>query len=248
MSGGSAVDLAADKVVEVMKKYDPSIEPIWNAVTVLDVLQDATRGIEEPAEFRVFATALADKIEELVKGIKMDFRNIEHQWFMNFWTGTYFDSVILDFQNLTWHIGGGVRELKIEKLTSDEFKSLYVEFVDWLCQRIVIQLQTTSVGDIPEVVILCTQWYRVGRHFNLIHPNRAVLQEGIYSICDRITEEKKNPFIKYVKLHTNAHDPATPDRPLFERPVMASELMRSKLEELSTRVDTLWLRLQNEVI
>jgi hypothetical protein len=213
------------------------------------VLRDATRGISDHTKFRVFATALADKIEELVKGIKMDFRNIEHLWFMNFWTGTYFDSVILDFQNLTRHIGG-VRELKIEKLTSDEFKSLYVQFVDWLCQTIVIQLETIPVGDIREVSILCNQWYAVGRHFNLIYPNRAVLQEGIYSICDRITEERKNPFIKYVKLHTNAHDPATPDRPLFVRPAMAggAPSMTSKLEELSTRVDTLWLRLENEVI
>jgi len=247
--GGSPVDLAANAVVEVMKKYNPSIEPRRNDVTVLDVLQDATRGISDSVQFRVFATALADKIEVLVRDIKMDFCNIEHLWFMNFWTGTYFDSVILDFQNLTWHFGG-VRELKIEKLTSDEFEAMYVKFVDWLCQRIVIQLQTISVGNIPEVAILCNQWYRVGRHFNLIHPNRAVLQDGIYSICDQIQSDAKTSFIEYVKLHTNANDPATPDRPLFVRPAMAggAPSMTSKLEELSTRVDTLWLRRQNEVI
>jgi hypothetical protein len=250
MSGGvSLVDLAAEKVVEVMKIYDPLLTPRWDAVTVLKVLQDATKGIADPADFRVFATALADKIEVLVRDIKMDFRNIEHRWFMNFWTGTYFESVILDFQNLTRDIGG-VRELEIEKLTSNEFKSLYVKFVDWLCNAIVNDLRTKSVGDIHEVDILCNQWYRVGRHFNLIHPNRAVLQEGIYSICDQIQSDAKTSFIGYVKLHTTAFDSATPDRPLFVRPAMAggAPSMRSKLEELSTRVDTLWLRLQNEVI
>ncbi len=165
---------------------------------------------------------------------------------MNFSNQSYFESVILDFRNL---IRGykDVPELRISILSPAEFDPLYLIFVNWLHASIVSKLKIrTSVEEIPEVKILCEQWYSVARYSSLIEFHREMLQNVIFNICDEIKDrEIKTSFKTYVTIHTHTRDSATPNGPLFERPVMESNPFRSKLEALSTRVDTLWLRLQN---
>jgi hypothetical protein len=245
----SRVKEAVDAVVEVMKQYDSSSPPRWDKKTVHGVLRNATRDIVDPEKFKEFATALKNKIEERVNTIKQDFKNNQYLWFLNFSNESYFESVILDFRNLTRGYPE-VRALSISILTSAEFDPLYLRFVDWLHASIVSKLKNkTSVEDIPEVKILCEQWYSVARYSSLIGFHREMLQNVIYKICDEIKDrEIKTSFIRYVDNNTRQRDDATPNRPLFQRPAMPIKPFQSKLEELSTRVDTLWLRLENEMI
>ena len=255
----SRVREVVDAVVDVMKAYDSSSPPRWDVKTVHGVLRDATRDINDPVEFTGFATALANKIEERVTKIKKDFHNNQYPWFLNFSNESYFDSVIHNFQDLTRN-HKDKRELNISILSPAEFENSYLSFVHWLEKDILNELRIKktvrgiwdessikkSVEDILEVKILCEQWYSVARFSSGIEFHRDMLQNVIYIICDEIEDrEIITSFKKYVRIHTHTRDDATPNGPLFERPVVESSPFKSKLEALSTRVDTLWLRLQN---
>jgi len=242
----SRVIEVVDGVVDVMKEYDSSSPLRWDKKTVLGVLRNATRDIVDPEKFKEFATALKNKIEERVNTIKQDFKNNQYPWFLNFSNESYFDSVIFDFRGLT-RKNKDVRELSISILSPAEFENSYLSFVHWLEKDILYELRIkTPVEDITEVKILCEQWYSVARFSSGIEFHRDMLQNVIYIICDEIEDrEIKTSFKKYVTIHTHMRDDATPNGPLFERPVVESSPFKSKLEALSTRVDTLWLRLQN---
>ena len=242
----SRVIEVVDAVVDVMKAYDSSSPKRHDVKTVHGVLRDATRDIFVRNEFTEFATALKNKIEERVKIIKKDFHNNQYPWFLNFSNESYFDSVIFDFRGLT-RKNKDVRELSISILSPAEFEASYLSFVHWLEKDILYELRIkTPVEDITEVKILCDQWYSVARFSSGIGFHRDMLQNVIYKICDEFKDGVIiTSFKNYVRIHTHTRDDATPNGPLFERPVVESSPFKSKLEALSTRVDTLWLRLQN---